>query len=161
MALSPIIFGEQERAFMAQENTYKHITVTADDDDEIVIHTGASRTTLREQEAELVYEDVESTDQPFGLEESEDYDEELEQWPEEVFEGEEEATADEWTDSQDEAFEQEAAEASSAAAREPQYRETTQEDLDSVGPRSTTQKAVIGCVVVFLIAFVIYYVFIM
>ena len=132
---------------MAQEHTYKHITVTADDDDEIVIHAGASRTASREEEAELVYEDAKSADQPFGLEESEDYDEEPEQWPEEVLEGE--------------ASEREVAEASSADIREPQYRETTQEDLDSVGPRSTTQKAVIGCVIVFLIAFVIYYVFIM
>ena len=137
---------------MAQENTYKHITVTADDDDEIVIHTGASRTASRDQEAELVYEDVKSADHPFGLGESEDSDEEPRQWSEEAFE--EEA-------SEQEAAEEEAVETSSTAASTPQYRETTQEDLDSIGPRSTTQKAVIGCVVAFLIVFVVYYVFIM
>ena len=136
---------------MVQEQSYKHITVTADDDDEIVIHTGASRKRSREEETELVYEDEESADQHLVSEEAEDSDEELEEWSGDALEDEAERGASE----------QETADVPSTAARTPQYRETTQEDLDSVGPRTTTQKAVIGCVVVFLIAFVIYYIFIM
>lgn len=127
---------------MAQSKTYSHIEVGGADDDEVVIQTGAAAAPSPSA----------SRDEQEGLDE--------EALPSEGAEEPDEA-ADEEPGAAAQQVEGEAGEASEGAqpARRPAYRETTKEDLDSVAPMSLTQKVVIGCVAVFIVAFVLYYVF--
>lgn len=121
---------------MDRDQTYSLISVNADDDEEIVIQTGVSRQPApREPEPSLERAQAAAS--------------------------EEEGVAGAVGESAPVAG---AAEDPAKAARKPRssrprYRETTQEDLDSVEPMSKMQKTVIACVLLLMVGFGVYYLF--
>lgn len=124
---------------MDRDQTYSLISVNADGDEEVVIQTGVSRQAAgsdlepareREQGAVAV-SDGREDDADAAVERA--------------------AVAD---------VEERPAEAArKPRSSQPRYRETTQEDLDSVEPMSKMQKIVIACVFLLIVGFVVYYLF--
>lgn len=123
---------------MDRKGTYSLISVNADDDEEIVIQTGVAR---------------ESAEKPGdGLPEKSECEEGRVEGdePRAVFETEPEGEA---------AVASPPRKRRAPRAGEQRYRETTQEDLDSVEPMSKMQKIVLGCMVLLIVGFVVYYLF--
>lgn len=123
---------------MGQDEKYSLISVNADDDEEIVIQTGVSRQAAAEM--------------PDPVDEDEA--------GEDVFEDEDEADEDAFAGGDEGEIElselendSEASEPEPSRSAEPRYRETTQEDLDSVEPMSKMQKIVIAGVIIIPVAF--------
>lgn len=123
---------------MGQDEKYSLISVNTDDDEEIVIQTGVSRQAAAEM--------------PDPVDEDES--------GEGVFEEADEADEDAFADGDEGEIElsklendPEASEPEPPRSAEPRYRETTQEDLDSVEPMSKLQKAVIAGVILIPVAF--------
>ena len=120
---------------MDRDQTYSLISVNADGDEEIVIQTGVSRQAAgsglepaRERElGAVVVSDGREDDADGAVERA--------------------AVAD---------VEERPAEAArKPRSSQPRYRETTQEDLDSVEPMSKMQKIVIACVFLLIVGFVV------
>lgn len=124
---------------MDRDQTYSLISVNADGDEEVVIQTGVSRQAAgsglepaRERgQGAVVVSDGREGDADAAVERA--------------------AVAD---------VEERPAEAArKPRSSQPRYRETTQEDLDSVEPMSKMQKIVIACVFLLIVGFVVYYLF--
>lgn len=129
---------------MGRDETYSLISVNAGDDEEIVIQTGVRRQAenVRPEPADEAAEDASAS----AI-------------------GDADAACE--TGGADVGADAEVDEASVDAdgadceprPSKPRYRETTKDDLDSVEPMSSTQKAVIGCVLLFIVGFAVYYLF--
>ncbi len=189
---------------MASEQGFSFITVNANDEEEIVIHTGASAKRAASVEAP-VSEYVECIDEEDdGLESGQsDYNYDEADYSEDDYIGVDEEFEDDDYEEDDSELEAEldstAAAAGSAAVspaaagsaavasaavdssasqgvsraaaqgasrpavshgaapREPKYRTTTQEDLDSIEPMSNVQKAVLAFVALVLVGFLVYW----
>lgn len=136
---------------MGRDETYSLISVNAGDDEEIVIQTG-----VRRQAESVRSEPAGEASEGAG-----------------VSAGETVAIGDADAACETGRFDAEAAEAAEAdeapldvgetdcepRPSKPRYRETTKDELDSVEPMSSTQKAVIGCVLLFIVGFAVYYLF--
>lgn len=140
---------------MAEGKRYSHIEVGGADDDEVVIQTGAAHAAKQSAQAfeRELDEAAPATEHARAAGEAADGDAE-------AFEHAEPESEDAGEDASELADAEDAEDAEDAPVEQaPVYRETTKEDLDSVAPMSLTQKVVIGCVAVFIVAFVVYYVF--
>ncbi|WP_139653456.1 hypothetical protein [Raoultibacter phocaeensis] len=132
---------------MDRDDTYSLISVNAGDDEEIVIQTGVRKAKGEQSEP------AEGADEGGALREG-DYhgkagialDPSIEADSERASGGNAEAAETE-------------SEPVAPRQKKPRYRETTKEDLETVEPMSNTQKAVIGCVFLFIVGFVVYYLF--
>lgn len=128
---------------MGRDGTYSLISVNAGDDEEIVIQTGVRRQAgydRPEPANEVAEDDAAPAAETAAYGEPDAGDEA----------GGSRIGADEAPDGGN------GSQPHSGKAR---YRETTQDDLNSVGPMSATQKAVIGCVLLFIVGFAVYYLF--
>ena len=128
---------------MADDKKYSFITVSADDDDDVVIQAGIpAAATVVEPELE-----PEPVPEP---EPAEDFAPEPEPAP----------AAEPLVESAPAPAPAVAAAPSAGAKQKSGYRETTLEDLDSA-PMGTTQKVIIVAAVLGVLAFVAYYLFFM
>lgn len=133
---------------MGRDETYSLISVNAGDDEEIVIQTG-----VRRQAESVRSEPAGEASEGAGVSAGEtvaigDADAACET-------GRVDAEADEADGVPLDAGETDC----EPRPSKPRYRETTKDELDSVEPMSSTQKTVIGCVLLFIVGFAVYYLF--
>lgn len=126
---------------MAEEKKFSHITLTSDDDDDIVIEAG-----LRSEPEVGEYEEAASGNDAF-----------LEALPEEVAEESEGFTENnDILEEEPEVFQEAEQTEHSVKQKSGGYSETTLEDLKGAS-MPFVQKVVIACALVFLIVAVLYY----
>lgn len=130
---------------MDRDDTYSLISVNAGDDEEIVIQTGVRRAAGGQAEAAG---EPDGRGAALGDDGSDGG---------AVIEPEAESAEDEGAIGGVSESDRETP--GESASPKPRYNETTKEDLDTVEPMSSTQKAVIACVLLFIVGFVIYYQF--